>query len=511
VIVCKVCGAENEQGATFCGTCGSFLEWSGETVGEGAGAAGTGAAAGAAGAAAGTSPVGGPPGPPAGPTGPSGSIPPGPSGPGPDDATVVAGPPPVTGTSPVGPQAPPPGSIVCPVCGQVNDASRVFCSRCATELAPAAAAAPVLAEPPHGRNVPTAALVGGIAAIAALGVLAFVFLLPKGTPTPTSEASDAVSSPAGSLAAASLPASAAPSGVASAAPSAVASAPASAPPSSGPSAKPALTGLVVFSAEKNGDADLWIWDPKTKKIHRLLKASGDQTEPAWAPDGGAVVYRDPQGLRMVSADGSPADPPDFTHHRNDRNPAWSPDGQTVVFSTDRSPFLNLEIATRVADDNTADLVRLTDNNADDWDPQWSPDGRHIVFVSTRGGHQHLWTMDADGSHQREVPLGPGVYDDPMYSPDGQWFGFTRHADNTNTTKKALYIARTDGSDLRRLTNSGAQENDLAWSPDGSTIAVVRQDQKNLVRLVDVATGDDVGSFGVDGAVNRTPDWWWPQP
>ncbi|HEY4190440.1 MAG TPA: zinc-ribbon domain-containing protein, partial [Candidatus Limnocylindrales bacterium] len=32
VIVCKVCGATNEQGATFCGTCGAFLEWSGETV-----------------------------------------------------------------------------------------------------------------------------------------------------------------------------------------------------------------------------------------------------------------------------------------------------------------------------------------------------------------------------------------------------------------------------------------------------------------------------------------------
>ena len=32
MIVCKVCGATNEQGATFCGTCGSFLEWSGETV-----------------------------------------------------------------------------------------------------------------------------------------------------------------------------------------------------------------------------------------------------------------------------------------------------------------------------------------------------------------------------------------------------------------------------------------------------------------------------------------------
>jgi ribosomal protein L40E len=34
MIVCKKCGNENETGATFCGSCGAFLEWSGETITE---------------------------------------------------------------------------------------------------------------------------------------------------------------------------------------------------------------------------------------------------------------------------------------------------------------------------------------------------------------------------------------------------------------------------------------------------------------------------------------------
>ena len=32
MIVCKVCGTQNEVGAQFCGNCGSFLEWSGEAA-----------------------------------------------------------------------------------------------------------------------------------------------------------------------------------------------------------------------------------------------------------------------------------------------------------------------------------------------------------------------------------------------------------------------------------------------------------------------------------------------
>jgi len=346
--------------------------------------------------------------------------------------------------------------------------------------------------------MPPVAILGVVGAVALVGVLAFVFLVPGGGPQATpgaSEEAEARATPSASAAAASGEAS-----------GAIPSTGPSGGPSSEPSAPPQRSGLVVFSAELDEDADLWTWDPATDTVAPLLRASGNQRDPAWAPDGSAVVYRDGPGLQMITVDGDPYDPPDFTHHAQDRHPAWSPDGATVVFATDRRPFTSLDIATRPADDNEAKLTRLTDDPEDDWDPQWSPDSRQIVFVSLRDGRQHLWLMDADGGREREVDLGPGVFDDPMFSPDGEWLAFTRRERNT---EKALYVARVDGSELRRLTNSGAREADLAWSPDGSTIAVVRYDEASLIVLVDVASGRDVGSFGVDGAVNRTPDWWWP--
>src|SRR5262245_35039147 len=58
MIVCKSCGANNNDADSFCGACGSFLEWTGQRSSPGAPGAPPGAAPGA--------PVGAPP-PPAEP------------------------------------------------------------------------------------------------------------------------------------------------------------------------------------------------------------------------------------------------------------------------------------------------------------------------------------------------------------------------------------------------------------------------------------------------------------
>jgi TolB protein len=45
---------------------------------------------------------------------------------------------------------------------------------------------------------------------------------------------------------------------------------------------------------------------------------------------------------------------------------------------------------------------LTRNPAYDTAPALSPDGKQIAFVSTRGGPQELYVMNADGSDQRAL-------------------------------------------------------------------------------------------------------------
>ncbi len=475
MIVCKVCGTENEQGAGFCGSCGAFLEWNGEPVEPDD-----------------TTAV----------TGLPGAGQPAPLPPSPDAAPTERYAPVADAGLPAGP-----GQLVCPSCGLANEATRVYCRRCAAELVPATVAATtqVSAEPPRVRSGPPVAILGGVAAVALLGAVGLFVLLPRGTPTPSSGVTESApvavtTSPDAPASDPVVPASGEPP-----------TAPPSEPPTEAPPSVPptldSLSGLLVFAAVKDGNADLWVWNPADDSLRRLVKGPGSQTEPAWAPDGSAVVYRAPEGLRMVRADGERFEPPDFTHHDRDRNPTWSPDGSRIVFATDRNPFSSLNIVARPAGDNEADLDVLVTNGGDDWDPAFSPDGSTIVFASTRRGDGTLYLMNADGSTERAVELGPGYYDDPMFSPDGEWLGFTRRDDAK--AQKDLWVARLDGSEMRRLTSTKANENDLAWSPDGRVIVVARADDDGRLVAIDVATGEEIGDIGVDGARNGHPDWWWP--
>jgi dipeptidyl aminopeptidase/acylaminoacyl peptidase len=82
---------------------------------------------------------------------------------------------------------------------------------------------------------------------------------------------------------------------------------------------------------------------------------------------------------------------------------------------------------------------------------WSPNGRWIAFVDGFEGVVRVALKD--GSKLRR--LSPSGVDagGPTWSPDGKWVAFEalRLADRPFTTD--LYVARADGTDLRRITRT----------------------------------------------------------
>jgi dipeptidyl aminopeptidase/acylaminoacyl peptidase len=115
---------------------------------------------------------------------------------------------------------------------------------------------------------------------------------------------------------------------------------------------------------------------------------------------------------------------------------WAPSGDEILFVSNREPdadqFFNNDIfAIRVG---SRAMRRLTTTESAEYWPTWSPDGKRIAFEATKRGltdletqmeDTHVWTMDAEGGHRREV--GGGIDNrqgPPQWSADGSALFFT---------------------------------------------------------------------------------------
>lgn len=134
-------------------------------------------------------------------------------------------------------------------------------------------------------------------------------------------------------------------------------------------------------------------------------------------------------------------------------------------------------------------------------PEWSPDGRLV-----EAGPDGVWVTPTDGGRrQRIADLRWSTR--VAWSPDGSQIAVT--SGEASPADTDLYVMDADGAGLRRLTDSGGVL-DAAWSPDGrqlaftidfsghhegSAIAVIRADGTGLRYLTRMHEGPDQRSAG----------------
>lgn len=139
--------------------------------------------------------------------------------------------------------------------------------------------------------------------------------------------------------------------------------------------------------------------------------------------------------------------------------------QTGNYKWDLTPYMNIY----EANPDGSDLTPLTSGSAYHAECAYSPDGLSIVYASNENSSMNIYTMQADGSNQKQITHTDYCYNGgPFFSPDGKQIVF--RADRERPDYLQIYAIEIDGTHECQLTFNNAVNWAPYWHPNGKVIA-----------------------------------------
>jgi len=169
----------------------------------------------------------------------------------------------------------------------------------------------------------------------------------------------------------------------------------------------------------------------------------------------------------------------------------------IVFISDRDGNDELYMM----DYDGANQTRLTFNKVRDYMPAWSPDGRRIAYTSYKNQTAGLYLLDLDQGKFQAVST-RGTNFAPAFSRDGKKMAFCSTMDGNSE----IYVAGSDGQNVRRLTFNSAIDTAPSWSPTGREIAFTSDRSGSPQIYIMDAEGTNVRRVSFGGSYFDKPAW-----
>jgi dipeptidyl aminopeptidase/acylaminoacyl peptidase len=170
--------------------------------------------------------------------------------------------------------------------------------------------------------------------------------------------------------------------------------------------------------------------------------------------------------------------------------AWSRDGRSIAFGKDkegdeRHNLFRLDV-------ETGEVTQLTDNpTVQEHALEFSPDDQWLLVNANLEGQMNLFKLHLERHERARLTDHPNPAMGGRWSPDGSQIAYMTN-ETKNLVNQDVYLCDADGEDRRRLlqVKEGSQESSADWSPDGQTLAITSDASgDNRAGLCDVATGE----------------------